>query len=205
MATEISLANVALTICGAGGGRITSRADNNKYARAVDAVFDHVRDVCQSMANWHFCLSRITLAATTAQDGYTYAYIIPSDTLRLVEIRENWVGVPLLGARYISEIDSDFVIEENRVLLTNFAPDLKVRVTKRVENVALWGPLFCDYFAQMLAVYIFEDVSRGGAAKLQEIKDNRDKALVMARNNNAIQEAPQETEDTSWILARVGP
>lgn len=203
MTTQIQLCNRAITRCG--GARIMDLSESGKSARALSAVYDQVRDSCLSVANWRFALAREELAATTVQDGYTYAYIIPSNWLRFVEIRDRWVGVPMLGPRYISDFPSEFQIETDRTLLTNYGPPLKARGVRRIEDTSLYDALFNDYFTLSLAVEIWEDISRKSVTKLNLIIDERNKALSVARANNAIQEAPEEINDTAWLLSRVGP
>lgn len=200
---NVRLANRALTRCGA--LRIMSLSDDTKSARAVDAVFTDVRDSCLAIANWRFAMDRQTLAAVTARDGYTYAYRIPATWVRFVSIRNQYIGAPSLGPRYIQGQDADFVIETDRTLLTNFAPDLKAVGVKRIEDPSLYDPLFNDYLVLSIAVEIWEDVSRKNAGKLSVIIDQRDRALSIARAHNAILEAPEEIDDTAWILSRVGP
>lgn len=200
---QVILSNRALTLCGA--LRIMDISENTKSGRAIAAVFDGTRDSCLSIANWRFALERQTLPPVTAQDGYTYAYQLPASWVRMVRIRDKWIGAPLLGARVIQDPLEDFVIETNRILLTNFAPPLKAIGVKRVEDPSLFDPLFNEYFVESLACNVWEDVSRKGATKLQIRLDQRDRSLQIARANNAIQEAPVEVEDTSWVTSRFGP
>lgn len=203
MATQIQLANRALTRCGA--QRIMDVSENTKSGRAIQAAYDGVRDSCLAVSNWKFAMVREDLQTTTAQDGYNYAYIIPANWLRFVEVRDRWVGAPMLGPRYISDFPKEFQIETNRTLLTNYGPPLKARGVKRIEDPSQHDPLFNDYFILCLAVEIWEDVSRKSATKLSTIIEERNRALTVARVANIIQEPPEEIDDTSWMTSRVGP
>lgn len=203
MATQIQIVNRALTRAGA--LRIMDVSVDSKSGRAVQAAYDGVRDSCLAVANWKFAMERTELQATTAQDGYTYAYTIPATWLRFVEVRDCWIGAPMLGPRYITDFPEEFQIEANRTLLTNFGAPLKARGVKRVEDTSQFDPLFNDYFSLALCAEIWEDVSRKSATKLQLILEERNRALAIARVNNAIQEPPDEITDTSWVLSRVGP
>lgn len=203
MATQLQIVNRALTRAGA--LRIMDLSENTKSARAADAVYNQVRDSCLSVANWRFAMDRQTLQATTARDGFVYAYVLPASWLRYVYIRDQYVGVPSLGARYLQDMTPDFSIERDRVLLTDFAPPLKAVGVARIEDVSQYDPLFVDFFALSLTVEVWEDVSRKSSTKLEVIMRERDRALAIARTANAIQEAPQEMEDTSWVMSREGP
>lgn len=203
MATQLQIVNRALTRAGA--LRIMDLRENTKSARAVDAVYNQVRDDCLSVANWRFAMDRQTLQATTARSGYTYAYVLPATWLRYVFIRDKYVGVPSLGARYLQDMTPDFSIERDRTLLTDFAPPLNAVGVARIEDPSQYDALFVTYFALCLTVEVWEDVSRKSATKLELIINERDRALSIARTGNAILEAPQELEDTSWIMSREGP
>jgi len=115
------------------------------------------------------------------------------------------VGVPSLGARYLQDMEPDFSIERDRTLLTDFAPPLNAVGVARIEDTSQYDPLFVDYFALSLTAEVWEDVSRKSSTKLEVILRERDRALAIARASNAIQEAPEEIEDTSWIMSREGP
>lgn len=203
MATQLQIINRALTRAGA--ARIMDPSENTKSGRAVAAAYDGVRDSALAVANWKFAMERTTLAATTAQDGYGYAYTIPANWVRFVEVLDKWVGAPILGPRYISDYPELFQIEQGRTLLTNFGPPLKARGVKRIEDASQYDPLFNDYLILSLCAEVWEDVSRKSATKLEVILSERNRALSIARVNNAIQEPPDEIDDTSWMLSRVGP
>lgn len=203
MATRVELANRALTLAGA--LRIASIEDPGKSGRAIAAVYEGVRDGCLSIANWHCAITRETLAPTTAQDGFAYAYQLPATWLRLISIRDRYIGAPLLGPRYVYDAQKHYAIEKNRTLLTDLAPPLNAIGLERITDESQYDPLFNNYFVECLAIAVWEDVSRKNATKLQVREAARDRALQIARVNNAIQEAPEELDDTAWLLSRIGP
>lgn len=181
-------------------------ADAQKPAKAISAVYTGVRDACLASANWKFALKRFNPQATTAPlFGWTYAYVIPSEILRLVEIRDIFVGFGTLGPAISDGTPQYFEVEEGRQILTNFEPPLNCRGVKKVENEAEFDPLFVDYFVHCLAIAVWEDVSRKQVSKKDLTLRERDKAMRIARSRNAILEPPEELPDDNWLLARTGP
>lgn len=204
MADQLEIANMALTLCGA--ARIMDLADNQKPAKAISAVYAIVRDASLAVANWRFAMTRFNPAVSTAPlFGWTYAYVIPEEILRLVEVRDVFVGMPTLGPALNSPVPQFFEMEEGRRLLTNFTAPLNCRGVKRITSEGQFDPLFTDYFAHALAVAVWEDVSRKSSTKKQDIENERDKKLRVAKNLNGTLEPPEELPDDAWLLSRVGP
>lgn len=90
MATsKVQIANLALMHVG--GQKITSLEDNTNEARAVNQVYDLVRDAVLIDHPWNFAIKR----AIPGQDGtapiygFTYRFDLPIDYIRLVEIEED--------------------------------------------------------------------------------------------------------------------
>jgi hypothetical protein len=203
MATIVELANRALTICGA--QRITSRTDPSKSGRAVDTVYDGVRDSCLAIANWKFALRRFQPQSSTAPlFEWAYAYVIPDQILRLVEIRD-LVITCALGARYLDQPTRVFEVEENKRILTNFAAPLNCRGVARITDESRFDPLFNDFFIEELALAMWEDVSRKSATKKSDLEQSRNRRLRIARARDCLLEPPEELPDESWFLSRVGP
>lgn len=204
MATQLELANRVATLCGA--ARIMNLSDAQKPAQAMNAVWNGVRDQCLAIANWRFAMTRFRPQTTTAPlFGWSYAYVIPADILRLVEVRDRFVGVPTLGPAISSSEPQFYELEEGRRLLTNFEPPLNCRGVKRITNEGDFDPLFNDYFVHCVAVAVWEDISRKSSTKKADIENERDRALRVARNLNGTLEPPEELPDDSWLLSRVGP
>ena len=204
MATDVELANRSLTLCGA--ARISALTDNTKSGTALAAVYTQVRDACLATANWKFAMRRFNPAASdTPLFGFTYAYVVPDEILRLVEIKDIFVA-PSLGARYLFDQGlSPFNLEEDKRILTDFGPPLNCRGVARIENSARFDPLFATYFCHELALAVWEDVSRKSSTKKADVERERDRSLKIARARDAIIEPPEELPDDTWTLSRIGP
>ena len=89
MVSEVRISNLALTALGA--STITARSDDTTEARLVDIHYDEARDATLEAREWTFAVHRQTLAqlAETPDWGYSFYHQIPSDTIRLVELRSS--------------------------------------------------------------------------------------------------------------------
>ena len=92
MPSVVDLCNSALDK--AGHGAITSLEDNTKAARLCSRNWPLVRDRVLRVHPWNFAVKRTNLAAhETAPDwGFTAKFPLPSDFLRLLEVRDLSTG-----------------------------------------------------------------------------------------------------------------
>ena len=82
-----ALSNVALTRIGA--NIISDLTDGSPNAIKVNAVLDYVREEVLQARDWRFAKIRYAMGLSTISPlyGYQYAYILPTDFLRLVKPR----------------------------------------------------------------------------------------------------------------------
>lgn len=198
MASQIDIVNRAITKLG--GARITSMNDNNKQARVMTALWDTVRQAELRKRFWSFALVRTTLPAlaTTPAWGFSFAYQLPPDFLRIVQVNDYFVDPNLLDYRNMD--DSPYAIEGGNIL-TDFPAPLKIRYVADVTNPGDFDPLFVEAFASKLAYEGCEDLTQSNTKKDTAAKDYvaavRDAAMT-----NAIEKPPQGFADDSWMLVR---
>lgn len=103
MASVIEICNSALNQLGASA--ITALTENSKNGRLCNARYNTVRDSVFRSHPWNSLIKRTSLAAdsTAPAWGFTYAYTLPSDCLRV------------LG---VDAYDTNFKIEGRKVLST---------------------------------------------------------------------------------------
>lgn len=199
MASSIEIANRALTKLGA--ARIISFGDDNKQARAVQSMFDIVRDSELRAHIWSFAIKRTSLAAlsTTPDWGYTYEYQVPSDLVRILQVNDIYGGPSFED--YRNQSVAEYSLEGNKIL-TDFAAPLKIRYIARIEDTAQWDATFIEAFACRLAMEMAEDLTQSNT-KRELAQREYDQALRMAIKSGGLETPPQALPDNTWVLSRL--
>ena len=200
MASSVEIANSALTKLGE--GRITSLTDNVKAAREINAIFTLRRDKLLRTFNWNFAMKRESLSALADGPtwGYTYAYRLPSDCLRMVQVGDVWV-IPGYGDFIGGGPDeAPFSIEGGQIHSDWSAP-LNVRYIRRVTNAGEFDAAFVEAFAYDLAHETCESITQS-TSKKESLKEGRRTEILDAIRSNAIELPPQVVADDSWIASR---
>lgn len=199
MASSVEIANLALTHLGE--TRIASLEDNVKAAREMNAVFDLRRNRLLRAYNWNFAMKRALLSALSDAPawGYTYAYQLPTDCMRMVQINDVWV-IPGFGDFIGGVDDQPFRIEGNQIV-TDYTAPLKVRYLRKVTVSGDFDAAFVAAFAIDLAWVTCESIKQSTTMK-ESLKDDLRTAIREAVRANAIELPPQTIPDDSWIASR---
>lgn len=195
MASEVEIANRALTKLG--DARILALTDNTKPARELNSMFTLVRDQEMRRHRWKFAIKRdqISADATAPSWGYKYAYTLPSDYLGLVQVGEFYV-------RPYTKQQGMWTVE-GRKLLTDEAPQLKLRYIALIDNPGLFDPLFVECFACKLAYESCEALTQSSTKK-QGLRDDYKFALDEAMRCDALEIPPDDLPWGSWLESREG-
>jgi hypothetical protein len=141
--SDVSICNSALAKLGA--DRITSLEQDTRNARICRERFPFLRNEVLRAHVWGFAKKRVSLAASsdTPDFGWDYAYLLPSDCLRV--IREDYIDVDFdIEGRYIltdnSTFDLIYIFEETNsgnfdymfaeALATRLAADISYVITQ---------------------------------------------------------------------------
>ena len=199
MASEIDAANRALSKIGS--ARITSRLDNSKEAREVNAAFDIVRDAELRKNRWSFAKRRSALAAsvTAPAFGYGYQYTLPTLCLRVLRVGDFSPGLDLSNGRNASL--EEYAIE-GRSILTDDAGPLNIIYLESVVDVTLWDAMFLEVFACKLAFEI-ADALTGSQSRKDACAQDYEAQVRAAVHANAIELPASPIADDSWILSRL--
>lgn len=200
MASSVDIANSALTKLGA--DRILNLSDDQKEAREINAIFTMRRDALLRAYFWSFAMERTQLSAlaTAPSWGYTTAYQLPSDCLRVVQVNDAW-DVPGL-ADYIGGPDTEPYRIEGRKIVTDLSAPLKLRYVKQVTESGQFDAMFTEAFAIDLAYHACEAITQSSTKK-EGLKDDKREAILLAIRANAIELPPQVIGDDSWVLSRL--
>mgnify|MGYP000122455751 FL=1 len=194
MASTVEIYNLALTKIGA--ARITDPGDEAKGAQSLSAVYDITRK--NELANhpWTFAMARARLPAlsTAPAFGWTAAYRLPANFLRMVEVGESFV---------LYQQDLRLFEIEGRTILCDESSPLNIRYIVDIDNPGLFSAPFVEAFACKLAAVVAEDLTQS-LSKRQAAEEAYEKAIRAARRSNAIQLPPQPVPEDTWTLARRG-
>lgn len=194
MASTIDICNQALVKLGS--TRIASLTDDSKQAGALNAVYEVKLRAELAAYPWTFAMDRaeIPASSTAPAFGWAYAYPLPADFLRMVEVGEYYV---------LYQPDITLFALEGRNILCDEGSPLRIRYTKYVSNAGLYPALFVEALACRLAAEVAEDLTQS-LSKREAAEQAYERAIRMARRANAIQLPPQPTPEDTWLLARRG-
>lgn len=200
MASRVDLANLALTKLGS-AKRITSLTENSVAAGAINAVYDLMRLAELRAHYWAFALKRtaIPASATLPSWGYTLAFPLPADFVRLVQVNQFYLVPGLLD--YNDADASDWAIESGSILC-NYAAPLRIRYVWNVTDEGTFDPLFNVSFASRLAYECCEQITNSNSKKAA-LADDYKAAIKEAVKASAIEKPPAVIGDDSWMMARL--
>jgi len=151
MSARIDIVNTALVQLGA--KTITSLEDDSRQAEVMKTIYYIARDAVLEDANWTFATKPFTPAASASapQYGWTHAYPIPSDILRVTGVYRGYLGpwFPNANGQRPEWPKSPHVVMGGDIL-SNDNP-IYCEGIRRMEDEGGYSALFTDAFAQKLA------------------------------------------------------
>ncbi|MBN9000357.1 MAG: hypothetical protein J0H54_13510 [Rhizobiales bacterium] len=197
--TETQAANGALRHLGVPG--IADLATGMDHAsREARVAFGGARDECLREADYNFAAAWISPAAAAEQaiGPLKIRYPLPADCIKV---------------RFVQDLDEDeWAVEtakvtiggipvDTLVLVTNSSAPL-ICITRRIEDVRLWDPLFLAAFELRLAAKLAAPLSKelgAGASLDQRAAEKAERATRV----DGREKAPSTiSRQTSWVTAR---
>jgi hypothetical protein len=195
MASQLGIVNEALGLL---GEMPIDDIDDTQDPKAVKvkAFWDVARDQLLERFAWSFATTRVALQqdAEAPTYGFTYAYVIPADCIRVLE-----------ATAYTDDMDVDdrskmsCRIESGRVLTNETAVYLKY--VRRVEETGRFSPLFCSALAAALAAMLASALTKSGSTT-QAMLQLAEMRLREARASDNIQSGAVMRKTSSWKDAR---
>jgi hypothetical protein len=136
--SKTGLANIAITKLGK--SRITDiDTDTTEEAVVARLLFDEIRDQVLDEGPWTFAMKRAELGqlSTTPEYDYDYEFQLPTDCLRVIEVKETEPGQILYKI-------------EGRKLLSNDT-GMEILYISKVTDVSQFSPAFKRAFIVRLA------------------------------------------------------
>lgn len=188
MASEVGIANAALRKLGQ--SPITSFSENSKAARLANERYEDVRDELLYRHPWNFAMKRDSRAASTTPPawGYTAAYPLPTDYIRMHEVNGENEGT------------GKWKVEDGSVVTDLEAP-LEIRYVYRVTDANRMNSSFREALASVLAADWAEDIT-GDDTVVQTAERKSRIAVAQARSNDGQEGIPDQFEADEWTNAR---
>ncbi len=189
MASQVGIANSALIKLGA--SVIMSFTEGSKNANLCNEQYVKRRDALLRAHNWNFAMARFNLAQLDDAPvfGFDFAYQLPSDWLRTVQVSDNDAGV----GRVVYRI-------EGLTILSN-ASDIFLRYIKQVTDPNEMDAAFREVLAWDLAVDLAQPITQSTSTQ-QEMKRGFAQALSQAASVDAFEDFPEEFPESDWVSAR---
>jgi hypothetical protein len=189
--TEI--ANLALSKLGPGGGYITAfDTDATVQAQAARRTYAAMRDLVLESHPWRFARKRAVLAASsTAPDwGYTTAYPVPSDFLRLLST---------------DTFEGDHEVEGGEILTSDYdsTESLNIRYLARIEDTSKFSPAFVDALATRWAAELAMTVTKSKGQREALLTEYKTISLPTARQVEGFGSASRREPDSDFLNSRL--
>jgi len=202
MTSQVAVMNLALTKMGA-SERLIAPDQQGFAPEKLLEVWDDVRRSClrggKRAPRWNFAeqyretAARVPSTANPLPWGWTGAYPIPPEALRLAEI----VYPEAASA-------GEWRMAGGEILLKRDGP-LRAWWTFDCPDVGRWDALFVQTFAARLAFETCDQITGLRDRKEDLFREWTDN-LASAARVDSIENPPVETEESSWISARyTGP
>lgn len=201
MASQPQICNLALTMIGS--GTITAITDNNDRARALSAVYAPVRDAELRSHLWRFSIKRASLpklVPVPVSGPYTQLFQLPSDCLKVLEVGDWFPGADVSDYR-TGPSGADWKIE-GTTILSNLTAPLSLRYVAQITDEGIFDAAFVQAFAARLAQRICNRMTPSTGDRQLGMVEYKE-AISLALRANAIEEPPEHSADSSWVLARI--
>jgi hypothetical protein len=196
MASVVDIANYALEKLGE--APITSLSDGSTRSNVMNLTWPLVRRYVLQNHPWNDVITRKVLAPNTTAPtfGYTYAYNLPSDCLRVLQVSD-----PNNSAGFAGENTRFDYLVEGGAILTNRGPALNLRYIKDEEDTSVYRPALIKAISSYWAMEVAEKFTQSNSKKEYAARDFM-ASLVEAAKTDALEKPSTKLSTDSWLLAR---
>ncbi len=190
MASWVQIANKALRRLG--NAPIQAFSDDSDAARAVNGIYEMVRDGVLSRHPWNCAMVRTTVAAdvTTPTFGFDYQFTMPTDPYCL--------RVWMIGEDYDYQVRYKC---EGRKILTDEAGPLYITYISRVTDPEQFSPWLADLLAAELAAELAYTLTASNSKEAAMLEWAR-RLWQEARTMDGQEGTPDDQVDDDYLRAR---
>lgn len=182
---------------------ISDPDEDTTSARTAKLEYDAVVRAELSAYPWYFAKKQAQIAqdADAPLFKYAYAFTLPTDFMRLVELEDRWVFSVDRATQDTNPIPPYEM--QGRSLLTDMIAPLRIGYVRDLtDEPTLWHPLFEEVVVAALAAALANPLAKSMSTVEAMLKLRRLK-VTEARRVNAIQQPPKHIPDGSWMVARI--
>lgn len=182
---------------------ISDPDEDTTSARTAKLEYDAVVRAELSAYPWYFAKKQAQIAqdADAPLFKYAYAFTLPTDFMRLVELEDRWVFSVDRATQDTNPIPPYEM--QGRSLLTDMTAPLRIGYVRDLtDEPTLWHPLFEEVVVAALAAALANPLAKSMSTVEAMLKLRRMK-VTEARRVNAIQQPPKHIPDGSWMVARI--
>lgn len=185
--SETAIANMAAQVLD--DIPLVSLDDDTVVGRFASRQFGYVRDEVLRTYPWSFAKGRkvLTPNADKPEFDWAYAYTLPDDCLRLIELRRSGTFNATPTTPY--EL-------EGRNVLTNVGPSLGIIYIKRVTDPTKFDPLFARVLGYTMAVMVAQTVT-GKLSYTDKARAMLADATFAATHADSLERGTQEDTEIS--------
>lgn len=188
MPSPVDIVNRALSRLGC--RRITSidPPDDDKGARAAADAWPMVREEVLRAHPWNCVTTRAALAAssTAPEWGFAYAYPLPADWLRTLEV----------------DADNYPWITEGLSILTDATAPLNIRYIRNETDTEQYDAHLVNVMVARLAMDLAPEMVEADLGTKQLLRREYETSLFTARHIDAVEQSPPDLADDEWITVR---
>ena len=182
---------------------ISDPDEDTTSARTAKLEYDAVVRAELSAYPWYFAKKQAQIAqdADAPLFKYAYAFTLPTDFMRLVELEDRWVFSVDRATQDTNPIPPYEM--QGRSLLTDMTAPLRIGYVRDLtDEPTLWHPMFEEVVVAALAAALANPLAKSMSTVEAMLKLRRLK-VTEARRVNAIQQPPKHIPDGSWMVARI--
>lgn len=138
--SNITIINDAFTMLSV--DRIQALNDTSEQARKANAIFDNERDSMLEEHNWNFARKERLLSLLSDApllDGYSFAYQIPSDCIRVLRMNADYQYAIYGNKLYTNSTDPRIEYISRETDPTKFSPGFRKALSSRVAAKLAFG------------------------------------------------------------------
>lgn len=189
MASKTEIANRGLMKLGQ--PRVSNiDTDPSPAAVAMSALFDSVRDELLQSYPWNFAIKRVDIAAAvdTPSWGWNNAFPLPSDCMRIIEIKD------------LDEYAIESVNDVTSIVCDEAGP-LYVKYIYRVTDPGLFTSLFNELMSSSLAIEACSRITDDDSLK-QLLLGQHNEIMNRVTSTDAIENPVEYFVEDDWLSAR---